>query len=509
VRRSVAVSGAMGIPENRFGAMNGWMRRGLGAAVLAGGLLPAVVVAGCAQSPATGAEQGSTRLAQDLAPRGGVVAASGMQDAVTASRRNAIVSSAERVAPAVVSINVLRRERVVPRSIWEEWMLPPGAQREVSGLGSGFIIHADGLVVTNEHVVRGASQVAVTLPDGREFDADVVGTDDLNDLAVLRIRLPRGETLPVAPLGDSDSLLIGEWVIAIGNPLGTLLSNTEPTVTVGVISAVGRNIIPANGEQRGYYLDMIQTDASINPGNSGGPLVNASGEVIGVNSSILSTTGGSEGLGFAIPIDRARRIVLDLVEDGRVRRSWIGADVQPIRSEGLRRAQEVRIARVVPGSPAARAGLREGMTVREVGGRRVRGPLDWEAAVLAGRVGEPLEVRVGDPGSEQALRVVPEDLPSLGAERIQALRDFQLVTLTPAIRSERGVASEQGALIVGLTEAARGIGLREGDVIVQINRTRVRSADEAARALQELASRGVIVYFERGGNLGSVQFFVR
>jgi serine protease Do len=486
------------------------LRRVVGVLAAVAVLAGAGAVPGCAQSPqATGAERAG-RLADDLQPRGaGGEALAAAQDAVTSSRRNAIVQAAERVAPAVVSLNVLRRERVAPRSLWEQMMLPPGAQRDVTGLGSGFIIHESGLVVTNEHVVRGATQVVVTLPDGREFDAEVVGTDDLNDLAVVRMRVPAGESVPVAPLGDSDNLLIGEWVIAIGNPLGMMLSNTEPSVTVGVISAVGRNIIPAGAEQRGYYLDMIQTDASINPGNSGGPLINAMGEVIGVNSSILSRGGGSEGLGFAIPIRRARSIVLDLVEDGRVRRAWIGADVEPLRQNGLRRSQEVRISQVASGSPAARAGLREGMTVLAVGNRRIRGPLDWEAAVLAGRVGEPLEIHVGGGTSERAIRVVPEDLPSMSAERIQALRDFQLVTLTPSIRAERGLVSDQGALIVGLSEQARGVGLREGDLILQINRSRVGTAEEAASTLQQFAGRGLIVYFERNGNLGSVQFYVR
>jgi serine protease Do len=228
-----------------------------------------------------------------------------------------------------------------------------------------------------------------------------------------------------------------------------------------------------------------------------------------VNSSILSTGGGSEGLGFAIPINRARAIALDLAEDGSVRRSWIGADVEALRSDGLRRSQEVWIAQVVPGSPAERAGLREGMTVLEVGNRRVRGPLDWEAAVRAGRVGEPLQIRVRTAGREQLLNIVPADVPSMSAERIQALRDFQLVTLTPAIRYERGVVSEQGALIVGLSAQARRLGLREGDLILQINQVRIRTGEEAARALQQLASRGVVVYFERAGNLGSVQFSVR
>ena len=427
---------------------------------------------------------------------------------VQESRRTAIVAASSRVAPAVVSVNVVRRQRVVPRTLWEELMLPPGAERETSGLGSGFIITPEGLVVTNEHVVREASEVVVTLPDGREFDADVVGADEVNDLALLRIRVPRGEAaLPVAPLGSSDGLMIGEWVIAIGNPFGFLLSNPEPSVSVGVVSAVGRNIIGAAG-QRSYALDLIQTDASINPGNSGGPLVNALGEVVGVNSSILSASGGSEGLGFAIPIDRARRIALDLADDGEYRRAWIGAEVEAVRAEGARRLAQVRISQVVPGSPADRAGLRAGMRVVGIGGTRVRTPLDWQAGLLNAAHGEPLEVRVADDGRERVVRVQPGDLPSVGAERIQALRDFQLVTLTPAIRAERSLASERGALIVGLSDAARQLGLREGDLIVQINRAPVSTAEEAAGLLQRLGGRAVVMYVERAGRLVATQFVI-
>ncbi|MBW3571518.1 MAG: trypsin-like peptidase domain-containing protein [Gemmatimonadetes bacterium] len=424
------------------------------------------------------------------------------------SRRTSIVAASERVAPAVVSVNVLRRERVVPRTLWEEMMLPPGAERETAGLGSGFIITREGLVITNEHVVRAASEVVVTLPDGREFDADVVGSDEVNDLALLRIRLPRGEpALPVAPLGNSDGLMIGEWVIAIGNPFGFLLSNPEPSVSAGVVSAVGRNILGGNG-QRSYSLDMIQTDASINPGNSGGPLVNALGEVIGVNSSILSNSGGNEGLGFAIPINRARRIALDLADDGQYRRAWIGAEVEAVRTAGPRRLAEVRISAVAPGSPAERAGLRGGMRVVGIGRQRVRTPLDWQAGLLNAAYGEALEVRVMEGGRERTFRVQPGDLPSVNAERIQALRDFQLVTLTPAIRAERGLTNEQGALIVGLSNAARGLGLQEGDLILQINRLRITSAEGAAQALQQLGGRSVIMYFERGGRIGSTQFVI-
>ncbi|MDX1676166.1 MAG: trypsin-like peptidase domain-containing protein, partial [Longimicrobiales bacterium] len=275
----------------------------------------------------------------------------GQEDPVGASRRTAIVRAAEEVAPAVVSVNVIRRETVRPRTLYEQFFLPPGSERQVAGLGSGFIIHEDGLVLTNEHVVRGATEIVVTLADGRDFAAELVGTDEVNDLALLRLQ-PDGEALPVTPMGTSEDLMIGEWVVAIGNPFGYLLSNPEPTVTAGVVSGLNRNIIPSTDASGGYYLGMIQTDASINPGNSGGPLVNAEGEVVGVNSSIFSRSGGSEGLGFAIPIDRARNVVLDLINDGEVRRPWTGLELEPADPNRFGRSRQVRIAAVAPGSPA-------------------------------------------------------------------------------------------------------------------------------------------------------------
>lgn len=446
-------------------------------------------------------------LEEDLEPATDTIGIARLQEQLAGSRRNAIVLAAERVGPAVVSVNTVRRERVMPRSLWEQMMIPRGYEHESAGMGSGFIIHESGLVVTNEHVVRGATEVFVTLPDGREMDAVMVGIDETSDLAVLRLDLSNAQgALPVAPLGRSDDLLIGEWVVAIGNPLGFLMANTEPSVTAGVVSAVGRNIIP-NGDQRGYYLDMIQTDASINPGNSGGPLVNGMGQVIGVNSSILSQGGGSEGLGFAIPIDRVRRVVRDLVENGAVRHAWVGAEVEAAEAR-TRRSREVRIARVVPGSPAAEAGLREGMRVEAVGGRRIRTPLDWQSAIIQGQVGQAMQVTVSEP-SPRTYTMVPTELPSVGAERIQALNGLQLITVTPAIGAERGVRSEQGALVVGLPETARGIGIREGDVILQINRLRISSAEEAAQAFRGIGAGSVIVYFERSGQLGSAQFLIR
>ena len=269
------------------------------------------------------------------------------------SRTTAIVRAAERVAPAVVSISVIRTQRAQARTRYESLFMPPGGLRRSAGFGSGVIVRndviarTDGIVLTNDHVITGADQIRVTLPGGRDFDATVIGTDPVSDIAVLRIE---GENLPFAPVGTVEGLLIGEWALAIGNPLGNYASDTKPTVTAGVISAVGRNIIPSS-DDGSFYFGMIQTDASINPGNSGGPLVNAAGEVIGINASIISRSGGSEGLGFAIPIDRAMRIADDLVRTGEVIRAWVGIDVEPLVADQWGRTHGVRISRVAEGSP--------------------------------------------------------------------------------------------------------------------------------------------------------------
>src|SRR4051812_25188701 len=244
---------------------------------------------------------------------------------ISASRRTAITDAVARVAPSVVTVQTEVVERV-PADVFEQFFGGRSGTRAAAGLGSGFVIRADGAIVTNAHVVAGATKISVAMRDGTTYPARLIGIDETNDLAVLKID---ARNLPVAPLGNSSNLLIGEWAIAIGNPYGFILANTEPSVTVGVVSGTGRNLA-GQSEGAGVYVDMIQTDASINPGNSGGPLVNAVGEVIGVNSSIFSPSGGSVGIGFAIPINRARRVAEDLLAHGVVRRPWVG--IQPLLS---------------------------------------------------------------------------------------------------------------------------------------------------------------------------------
>jgi serine protease Do len=414
---------------------------------------------------------------------------------VDSSRRTAIVLAAAEVAPAVVNVSTIGREQARPASLWESFFMPPGGQRRAMGFGSGVIVRGDGVILTNDHVVRNAEQIKVTLPDGRDFEAELVGTDQVTDIAVLRIR---GSDLPVAPVGTAQGLLIGEWAVAIGNPFANYFADAEPTVTAGVVSAVGRNIVPSSQED-GFYLGMIQTDASINPGNSGGPLVNALGQVIGINASIFSRSGGNEGTGFAIPIDRALRIADDLLAHGEVRRAWLGVDVEPVEADAWGRTRGVRVARVAAGSPADQAAVEAGDRLLAANGRTLNTPLDFEAVLLDLRAGDALELRVE--GQARPARMRAAALPSVTAERVTVLRDMQLITVTPQIRSERGIMSEDGALIASISAQLAGqLGLRQGDVLVQVNRARVRSAEDAARIFEGLRGQGTVrIYVERNG----------
>ncbi|WP_396223430.1 trypsin-like peptidase domain-containing protein [Gemmatimonas sp.] len=436
-------------------------------------------------------------------PTGPVPAAS-----VATSRRTAITTAVERVAPAVVTVQTETVERV-PVDFFEYFMGGRSGERRNAGIGSGFVVRADGVIVTNAHVIAGASRVSVAMRDGTTYDATVVGTDESNDLAVVRIK---ARNLPVAPLGRSSELIVGEWTIAIGNPFGFVLGNNEPSVSVGVVSAVGRNLA-GRGEGGGAYIDMIQTDAAINPGNSGGPLVNASGEVIGVNSSIYSPSGGSVGLGFAIPIDRTKRIVEDLLEHGAVRQPWVGIRLQTPQASSARDVAKAGavVARVVPGSPAEKAGVRMGDQVVGAGTRPVRNPFDWEARLLDLRVGEALPITVRRGGRDVRLTVQVADAPEVTAQKVTVLRELQLITLTDAIRQERGIAAAAGALVYRISDRIRDeIGLQEGDVIAQVGQTRIGSAEAASSAFDRYGTRGpVFVVFERNRQYFQTSFYLR
>ena len=427
---------------------------------------------------------------------------------IVEGRRTAITTAVERVAPSVVTVQTEVVERV-PVDAFERFFGGRSGERISPGLGTGFVIREDGLVVTNAHVVAGASRISVMMRDGTTHPARLLGADEANDVAVLKIE---GKGLPVAPLGDSRSLLVGEWAVAIGNPYGFVLGNSEPSVTAGVISGVGRNLV-ARGEGPSAYFDMIQTDASINPGNSGGPLVTADGEVVGVNSSIYSTSGGSIGLGFAIPINRVRRVVDDLLRFGAVRRPWIGIKLQLTRSQNLREVitSGAVVGLVTPGSPAARANLRPGDLIVRAGDRPIRNAFDWEAELLDVRVGETVTPRVRRGARELDVPVTVADLPEVNAPKVEVLREVQLVSLSPAIRAERGIRASVGALVYDISpRMSEMLGLQPGDVITQVNRTAISSADEAARAIDYYAGRGPItVFFEHAGQMYRSDFVLR
>ena len=453
------------------------------------------------------------RIALGLLFAGAVIACEGTPSAssaqtlpssegISSSRRTAITEAVARVAPSVVTVQTEVIERV-PADAFEQFFGGRSGQRAAAGLGSGFIVKSDGTIVTNAHVISGATKISVALRDGTTYPAKLLGSDEANDLAVIKID---AKGLPVAPLGNSSNLIIGEWAIAIGNPYGFLLANSEPSVTAGVVSGTGRNLA-TESEGAGVYVDMIQTDAAINPGNSGGPLIDAAGEVIGVNSSIFSPSGGSIGLGFAIPINRAKRVTDDLLAHGVVRRPWIGIQPQLTRGAPGGRPGGVVVASVIPGSPAAQAGIREGDVLIRSRERVLHNAYDWFAELLELRVGETVNLTVRRNGRELPVQVRVADLPDVNAPRVTVLSEMELITVTPAIRGERQIRSVQGALVGKVSDRVRSqIGLEPGDVIVQINRTPVTDAQSVEKILNAYG-RGVIrLYFERGGQIYSTEF---
>ena len=459
-------------------------------------LLAALAAAGAGTAVACGRDPPVPRVVQEATAQ-----RRAQSEGLAGSRRTAVVEAANRVAPAVVSINVTSRQRVTERDPWDFFFIPRTSERLIQSNGTGFIVKPDGVIITNQHVVAGAQSITVTLPDGTDLSGTLLGEDPITDIAVLRVSR---SNLPVAPIGTSDDLMIGEWVVALGDPYAFLLGNTEPTVTAGVVSATNRNILPTEG-QPGLYLDMIQTDAAINPGNSGGPLANALGEVVGVNSSIFTGGGGSVGsigLGFAIPIERAMRVAEEILRTGAVRRAWTGLEVAGQASmQDWKRQGGVTVTGVAPDGPAARSGLAEGDVLVEANGRRLRNYLDWEAVKLDLHVGDQVAVRRKRGGVESAGTFAAGDLPTSAASRITVSTGLEVVSVTPGIQAERGLRTGRGALVVRITEAARrGTGLQEGDVILAVNRTSVTRAEQVADLIAAArADQAFRVYFERAG----------
>jgi len=322
---------------------------------------------------------------------------------ISSSRKSAIVTAAQRVSPAVVSVSVVTTHIVrtdpfggmLRDEFWERFYPPTEYRERIPGLGSGVIVESKGLILTNEHVVRNAEEIKVTLSDGRQLPARVLGGSATYDLAVLKVD---AKNLPAAPLGDSDGLVVGEWAIAIGNPFGYLLNDTQPTVTAGVVSATRRDI-KSEATDTGVYKNMIQTDAAINPGNSGGPLVNGDGEVIGINTFIFTKGGGSLGIGFAIPINLARKLVDEIEKYGRVRSAWPGMQVQEVtpylaRRLGFDDVGGLVVSRVESGGPADRAGVRVGDRIREVNGLTVNSVDDAQRGIYGAQVGDRLKLGI-------------------------------------------------------------------------------------------------------------------
>jgi serine protease Do len=371
-------------------------------------------------------------------------------------------------------------------------------RRSVRGLGSGFVINADGYVVTNHHVVDGASDIRVKFADGREISGKVVGGDAKTDLALLKVE---ATGLPVIPLGDSAKLEVGEPVMAVGNPFGL-----EQTVTTGIVSGTSRAI------GAGPYDDFIQTDASINPGNSGGPLINARGEVIGVNTAIASGNGGSVGIGFAIPTNLVKPVVAQLAESGHVTRAWLGVSIQPVTKDlaasfGLPDTNGALVSGVTADSPAARVGLKQGDVITKYDGRSVARVADLPRAVAETPVGREVPIEVMRDGKRLALTVKvakleERDRQAAAAEPAGSKLGIAARSLTPELARSLNVPDARGVLVERVEDGSRAqtAGIAAGDVIVEVNRAPVANLEALRAALDKHpADKPVLVLVHREG----------
>jgi serine protease Do len=427
--------------------------------------------------------------------------------------------------PGVVNINT---SRVVSRSsrsrdpfrdffgddFMERFFGPQGGpERQTQrALGSGFVIDKDGYVLTNRHVIEGADKISVTFAGGRRYDAKLVGRDARTDVALLKIE-PM-EQLTVLNLGDSEAIEVGQWVMAIGNPFG-LGGNS---VTVGVVSFKGRSLTLGSP---GTGVDMIQTDASINPGNSGGPLLNTKGEVVGINTLIITQgVPQSAGVGFAVPINVAKDILPQLREKGKVTRGWLGVSIQALtddlaRSLGMKESKGAIISDLTPGAPAEKAGLKPGDVVLEADGRVIEDNSDLSQYIASRAPGATVRLKILRDGKEQTLPVTLGTFPDEGAaeEESEARKGklgMTLRDLTPDLAERLDLPRDtRGALVweVEAGEAAEEAGLQRGDVIVSVNGNAVRSVDEFEAEVERARSEGLVRLRVRNG-AGGFRFVV-
>ncbi len=437
------------------------------------------------------------------------------------SLQDAFVHVVEVVKPAVVNVSTTQRPRqregtgrrpqVPPQfqgpvrdffgeDFFERFFGQP-PQREQHSLGSGVIVDKRGYILTNNHVIEQADQIEVRLSDKRKFQATVVGKDSKTDLAVIKIDTT-GE-LPVAPLGDSGKIRIGEWAVAIGNPFGL-----DQTVTVGVISAVGRSDVGI-----ATYEDFIQTDASINPGNSGGPLVSLNGEVIGINTAIVAS---GRGIGFAIPINMAREISTRLMSQGKIVRGWLGVGIQELSDElagqfGVKVGDGVLVSHVMPDGPSERAGLKAGDVILEFNKAKVSSVHQLQRMVAEAAVGTAAQVTVLREKQPLELTVVLGEQPAeLAVARPEPSREgsvqrfgLTLQELTQDLRDQLKLGDMSGVLVSGVEEAgpAARAGLRPGDVITQANRKPIKSVQDLTEIVQQLGPGGsLLLLVQREGN---------